>query len=94
MIRPAHFSTLDEGTASDDFPAGIFAAPYAQVKEQNRGLQPRSPEEFTEYVLGNLPTFPDEYVEIKRVNAGLVQPTEEEAQELELGKNICALADA
>jgi len=33
-------------------------------------------------------------VEIKRVNAGLVQPTEEEAEELELGKNICALADA
>ncbi|MDX1688297.1 MAG: MBL fold metallo-hydrolase [Candidatus Promineifilaceae bacterium] len=94
VILPAHFSTLDEGTEHGTFAAGTFAAPYAQVKEQNRGLRPRSLEEFTEYVLGNLPAFPDEYVEIKRVNAGLVQPTEEEAEELELGKNICALADA
>jgi len=89
LILPAHFSNLDEGTED-----GVFAAPYRRVKEQNRGLRPRSLEEFTEYVLGNLPTFPEEYVEIKRVNAGLVQPTEEEAEELELGKNICALADA
>lgn len=94
LILPAHFSTLDEGTASGERAAGIFAAPYGRVKEQNRGLRPRSPAEFTEYVLANLPTFPQEYVQIKRVNAGLVQPTEEEAEELELGKNICALADA
>ena len=89
LILPAHFSSLDEGTEN-----GVFAARYSQLKQQNRGLRPRSPEEFTDYVLGNLPTFPAEYVEIKRVNAGLVQPTEEEAEELELGKNICALADA
>lgn len=89
LILPAHFSQLDE--AEED---GVFVAPYSQVKRQNEALKPRTLEEFTEYVLGNLPTFPKEYVEIKRVNAGLVQPTEEEAGELELGKNICALADA
>ncbi|MCA9960964.1 MAG: MBL fold metallo-hydrolase [Chloroflexota bacterium] len=89
LILPAHFSTLDE-SAED----GIFAASYGQVKEQNEALKPRTLAEFTEYVLGNLPTFPKEYVEIKRVNAGLIQPDEELASELELGKNICALADA
>ena len=89
LILPAHFSSLDEATEN-----GAFAAPYGQVKEKNRGLRSRTLEEFTDYVLGNLPTFPEEYIEIKRVNAGLVQPTEEEAEELELGKNICALADA
>ena len=89
LILPAHFSTLDEGDEN-----GVFTAAWGEVKAQNRSLQPRSLEEFSEYVLGNLPTFPKEYVEIKRVNAGLLQPDEEKASELELGKNICALADA
>ncbi len=87
MILPAHFSVMDE-SGSD----GIFALPFGEVKQQNDGLKERTLAEFTAYVLGNLPVFPPEYVEIKRVNAGLVSPTEEEASELELGKNICALA--
>jgi glyoxylase-like metal-dependent hydrolase (beta-lactamase superfamily II)/rhodanese-related sulfurtransferase len=88
VILPAHFSTLDEETGN-----GIFAAPYGQVRQQNDGLKPRSREEFIDYVLSHLPVFPPEYVEIKRVNIGLVTPTEEQASELELGKNICALSD-
>jgi hypothetical protein len=43
-------------------------------------------------VLSHQPVFPPEYVEIKRVNIGLVEPGEGKASELELGKNICALA--
>lgn len=89
LILPAHFSALEEGGAD-----GIFMAPYGVVKKQNDSLRPRTLAEFTDYVLSNLPTFPPEYVQIKRVNAGLVTPTEEVASELELGKNICALADA
>jgi hypothetical protein len=45
-------------------------------------------------MLSNLPEFPPQYVDITRVNAGLLQPDEEKANELELGKNICALATA
>jgi glyoxylase-like metal-dependent hydrolase (beta-lactamase superfamily II) len=89
LILPAHFSTLDEGEED-----GVFAASWSQVQEQNKSLQRRSLEAFSDYVLSNLPTFPEEYVEIKRVNAGLLEPDEEKASELELGKNICALADA
>lgn len=89
LILPAHFAHLDEGDAN-----GIFAQPYSEVKAHNDALQPRTLTEFTDYVLANLPTFPKEYIEIKRVNAGLVHPDEEAASELELGKNICALADA
>jgi len=33
-----------------------------------------------------------EYADIKRVNAGLLAATEEEASVLECGKNICALS--
>lgn len=87
VILPAHFSTLDE-----DDGQGRFAAPYGQVRQDNDALVPRSREEFATYVLGNLPVFPPQYVEIKRVNIGLVHPDEEQASELELGKNICALS--
>lgn len=87
MILPAHFSTLDEDAGN-----GIFAAPYKQVLAQNDSLKPRTLEEFTSYVLSHLPVFPPEYVEIKLVNIGLVEPCDGKANELELGKNICALA--
>ena len=48
---------------------------------------------FCDYVLANLPTFPPAYVEIKRANAGLANPDARQAEELELGKNICALGN-
>jgi glyoxylase-like metal-dependent hydrolase (beta-lactamase superfamily II)/rhodanese-related sulfurtransferase len=87
VILPAHFSQQDEDGGN-----GIFVETYATVRATNDALKPRSLEEFTDYVLGSLPHFPEEYVEIKRVNAGLSQPDEEAASELELGKNICALS--
>jgi glyoxylase-like metal-dependent hydrolase (beta-lactamase superfamily II)/rhodanese-related sulfurtransferase len=89
LILPAHFSSLDEDAGN-----GIFAAPYAQVRAQNDVLQERSLEEFSAFVLSHLPVFPPEYVEIKRVNIGLVEACDGKASELELGKNICALSGA
>lgn len=86
LILPAHFSALAE--AGGD---GRFAAPFAEVGAANDALRPRSESEFTDYVLGHLPVFPPEYVEIKRVNIGLVEVDDARAGELELGKNICAL---
>ncbi len=88
IILPAHFSTLDECDQN-----GHCAASWADVKRNNDSLSHLSSEaEFTAFVLGNLPVFPPQYVEIKRVNIGLSHPTEQQAEELELGKNICALA--
>lgn len=88
LILPAHFSTLDE-----DAGGGRFAAPWARVRRENAALaQLGSPEAFADFVLGSLPYFPPQYVEIKRVNIGLSQPDEAAAEELELGKNICALS--
>lgn len=87
LILPAHFSTLDE----EGLAPGVFAQSYAEIQAHNDALRPRSLAAFTDYVLSNLPVFPPEYVVIKRVNAGLVTPDEEQASELELGKNVCAL---
>jgi glyoxylase-like metal-dependent hydrolase (beta-lactamase superfamily II)/rhodanese-related sulfurtransferase len=91
-VLPGHFSCLDE---ADE--AGRFAASLDDLKKRNEGLvvlQRESEEGFVRYLLESLPKFIPEYVDIKRVNAGLLAPTEEDAATLELGKNECALAKA
>jgi glyoxylase-like metal-dependent hydrolase (beta-lactamase superfamily II) len=88
MILPAHFSVMSEDDGN-----GVFAQTYGWVLENNDALQYSDKQDFLDFVLSHLPTFPKEYVEIKRVNAGLVDPSEDKASELELGKNICALSE-
>jgi len=74
-------------------PCGVSATPPSISRAGRKLVEAqKSEEEFVEYILSSLPKFPEEYVEIKRVNAGLVTPSEGKASELELGKNICALA--
>jgi glyoxylase-like metal-dependent hydrolase (beta-lactamase superfamily II) len=91
-ILPGHFSTLAEADQK-----GRFAAPLGNLKRRNDGLvtlQRENEEGFVRYLLESLPKHVPEYVDIKRVNAGLLAPTEEDAATLELGKNACALAQA
>ena len=91
-VLPGHFSSLDE---ADE--AGRFAASLAALKKSNDGLvvlQRESEQGFVRYLLESLPRFIPEYVDIKRVNAGLLSPAEEDAATLELGKNVCALSQA
>jgi len=92
LVLQGHFSK--HGEARND---GVFAAPLGQLKQTNEDLRKVmtiSKDEFVAWILSSLPEFPPQYVDIKRVNAGLLQPDEEKANELELGKNICALATA
>jgi glyoxylase-like metal-dependent hydrolase (beta-lactamase superfamily II) len=91
-VLPGHFSGLDE--ADDE---GLFAGSLDDLKRCNDGLlalQQESEEGFVRYLLESLPQFIPEYVDIKRVNAGLLAPGEDDALTLELGKNICALSQA
>jgi glyoxylase-like metal-dependent hydrolase (beta-lactamase superfamily II)/rhodanese-related sulfurtransferase len=91
-VLPGHFSSFAE--QSD---AGLFAAPLDELKQNNPGLQrlaQETEEGFVRYLLENLPPFMPEYVDIKRVNAGLLAPSEDKASELELGKNLCGMAQA
>ena len=91
-VLPGHFSGLDEADET-----GRFAASLDDLKQRNDGLvalQRESEEGFVRYLLASLPKFIPEYVDIKRVNAGLLTPAEEDAATLELGKNICALSQA
>ncbi|MCS7225159.1 MAG: MBL fold metallo-hydrolase [Armatimonadetes bacterium] len=92
LVLPGHFSQHAE--ARQD---GLFAARLGDLKKTNEDIQRAlslDKEQFVSYLLSHLPVFPPEYVDIKRVNAGLLQPEPEKADELELGKNVCALASA
>jgi glyoxylase-like metal-dependent hydrolase (beta-lactamase superfamily II)/rhodanese-related sulfurtransferase len=91
-VLPGHFSSLAE---ADE--AGRLAASLDDLKKQNEGLvvlQQESEEGFVRYLVESLPKFIPEYVDIKRVNAGLLAPSEQDAATLELGKNVCALSQA
>ena len=91
-VLPGHFSSLAEADGQ-----GLFAASLDDLKKRNGGLavlQRESEEGFVSYLLQSLPKFIPEYVDIKRVNAGLLAPEEEAAAALELGKNVCALSQA
>jgi glyoxylase-like metal-dependent hydrolase (beta-lactamase superfamily II)/rhodanese-related sulfurtransferase len=91
LVFPAHFATASR----EGRPDGTFYDTLGNIKRNNpREYQSPSKEAFVEFMLSTLPVFPPQYVDIKRVNAGLLVPDEEKAQELELGKNVCALADA
>jgi glyoxylase-like metal-dependent hydrolase (beta-lactamase superfamily II)/rhodanese-related sulfurtransferase len=90
IVLPGHFGSLAEENAE-----GLFAAPLEELKQRSEGLQAlarESEEGFVHYLLDNLAPFPPQYVDIKRVNVGLLAPSEEEASVLELGKNDCALS--
>jgi len=89
---PGHFSTFEE---RDD--QGVFQASLAKLKRDNESLvrlQRLGDADFVQFLMESLPQFNPEYVEIKRVNTGLASPAEDDAAALELGKNVCGLAQA
>lgn len=90
-VLPAHFSEIAAGDAN-----GVYQATLGDLKQRNPGLLKLAEGEaaFCDFILASLPDFPEAYVEIKRANAGLTHPDERKKQELELGKNICALKAA
>lgn len=89
LVLPAHFAVMGESRAE-----GTFYDTLGSIKRNNPELQFADKQAFVQFLLDNLPVFPQQYIDIKRVNAGLLNPTEEQANELELGKNVCALSGA
>jgi glyoxylase-like metal-dependent hydrolase (beta-lactamase superfamily II)/rhodanese-related sulfurtransferase len=89
LVLPGHSSHPGESDAR-----GVFGATLSRLLAENDDLRSleRGRDEFVQSVLANLPTFPPEYIEMKRVNVGLAAPDEDRIAELETGKNICGLA--
>jgi glyoxylase-like metal-dependent hydrolase (beta-lactamase superfamily II)/rhodanese-related sulfurtransferase len=88
LVLPAHFDNIKESYKNQ-----VFARTLKELKQSNNDLKmaQQSYEVFYDFILKHLPTFPKEYIEIKRINLGLLQPSKEEAAAFEIGKNSCAL---
>jgi glyoxylase-like metal-dependent hydrolase (beta-lactamase superfamily II) len=89
LVLAGHYASFAE---ADD--AGVFGRRAADLWRENEALHFDDRQRFVAYVLDHLPAVPPQYIDIKRVNAGLMQVDEQQAGELELGKNLCALSDA
>ena len=89
QVLPGHYSDSSEIDSN-----GLITKHLGDLRTNNKGLKEAQAGEtaFVKYILASLPIFPPEYVDIKRVNAGLIEANEDSASELETGKNICALA--
>ena len=89
VVCPGHFSAAAEADAR-----GAFTTRIGELGARNDGTRHALGDlaSFAAYILASLPEFPPQYVEIKRVNLGLASPDEARVSELELGKNVCALA--
>ncbi|MHC4342274.1 MAG: MBL fold metallo-hydrolase, partial [Planctomycetota bacterium] len=85
-IHPAHYSSATE--RRKDHAVG---ARFSELKERNCPLAMATGEEFAQWVRSRAGAFPDSYRKIKAVNVGILQVDEAEADELEVGRNECAL---
>lgn len=86
LVLPAHFSGIDEITED-----GYVGSDFKDIREANELLQGVDEESFTQAVAGQLGLTPPNYDTIVQINRGLVHPTTQEATELEIGPNRCAV---
>ena len=86
MIYPAHYGSDLERRG--DRAVGVS---FGELLAQNEVLQANERDQFTAWVEGSAASFPDAYRKIKAINVGLMVATELEAEELEVGRNECAL---
>ena len=86
-IYPAHYGS--DGERQSDRSIG---APLREIRQTNGSLRYADREAFVEWVLARKSSFPDAYRKIKAVNVGLLPVSDDEAAELEVGKNECALS--
>ncbi|GEP40174.1 hypothetical protein NPS01_38370 [Nocardioides psychrotolerans] len=84
VIAPAHWSSPEEFNE-----AGAVTTTLRHVFEATL-LNERAIERFVEEIVLSLPAAPESYDTIRRVNAGQLDPPEDELMVLDVGRNQCA----
>jgi len=85
-IYPAHYASERERRIGR-----AVGIPFGDLLAENEILKIQDPEVFLRYVLGRSGAFPESYRKIKAINLGLTTLEEDEVEELEFGRNECAL---
>jgi hypothetical protein len=86
MIYPAHYAS--DGERRSDRAVG---ASFGELLEKNTALGIRERAPFVDWVTHQAAPFPEAYKQIKAVNVGLLSVDDRQAEELEVGRNECAL---
>ena len=89
QIYPAHY-----GEESERRPDHIVATTFGSLLQRLEALRIEDRDGFIAWVLKRESPFPEAYRRIKAINLGLESVSEEEAEELEVGRNECALGGA
>jgi glyoxylase-like metal-dependent hydrolase (beta-lactamase superfamily II) len=85
-IHPAHYVADEERE-----PDHSIGRPWRRLLHDNAALRLADRESFIAWVNARQAPFPDNYRRIKVANVGLLEVSEAEAQEWEVGKSECAL---
>jgi glyoxylase-like metal-dependent hydrolase (beta-lactamase superfamily II) len=86
VVYPAHYAS-DAERRTDRAVAGTFG----DMVRDNVALRITGWEEFAAWVRRQAGSFPEAYKTIKAVNVGLLTVDDRQAEELEVGRNECAL---
>lgn len=86
-VAPAHYTMRLEAR-----PDGTIHRQLADLISNDPVVSMQNEDEFVEYVVGHLGEAPKEYADIRLINLGRKDATDEEIMELEVGRNECALS--
>lgn len=86
VVYPAHYGS--EGERNADHSIGLG---FGEVKARNSSLRIQSLPEFSAWVESHRRPAPESYRVIKLVNAGLIEADEMQVEQLDAGRNECAL---
>ncbi len=86
-VCPAHYTARSEANLD-----GTIRRSLGDLLENDPVVSMTDEEAFVDHVVGHLGDAPGIYQDIRRVNLGRTQVSEEEASTLEVGRNECALS--
>ncbi len=86
QVLPGHYMDWSEMTSDGKFMASLGAI----IQNNSRIYHCRDIDDFTDFIKANMRKQPDVYAEIRKINAGLIEPSPEEQKTMDIGKNECA----
>ncbi|MDJ0816271.1 MAG: MBL fold metallo-hydrolase [Desulfobacterales bacterium] len=86
IVLPGHYIEWSEANSEH-----LFIDTLGSIKQKNADIYGIDEEaEFVRFIQDNMRTQPDEYAQIRKVNAGLLDVDDEDQEIMDLGKNECA----
>ena len=86
VILPGHYMQWSEANRDQ-----MFVDRLGSIKNKNADIYGIDSEpDFIQFIKHNMRRQPEVYADIRKVNAGLLEPDDEEQEIMDLGKNECA----